>query len=42
MKLRLFACYNKYSNKINLSDTEEEMNNVYREAMVDIFINARF
>ena len=42
MKLRLFACYNKYSNKINLSDTEEEMNYVYREAMVDIFINARF
>jgi hypothetical protein len=41
MKLRLFACYNKYSNKINQTDSEQVMNDVYAEAMKDIFINAR-
>jgi hypothetical protein len=41
MKLRLFACYNKYSNKINQADSEQAMNDVYAEAMKDIFINAR-
>jgi len=41
MKLRLFACYNKYSNKINQTDSEQAMNDAYAEAMKDIFINAR-
>ena len=41
MKLRLFACYNKYANKINLASTELEMAQAYDEAVKDIFINAR-
>lgn len=41
MKLRLFACYTKYSNKINQCELEEDMAAVYQEAVKDIFINAR-
>lgn len=41
MKLRLFACYNKYSKKLNETDSESNMESIYNDAMKDIFINAR-
>jgi len=41
MKLRLFACYNKYSTKINQADSEDQMNEIFAKAMKDVFINAR-
>jgi len=40
-KLRLFACYNKYIKKLNATVIEEEMDSIYKEAMKDLFINAR-